>query len=661
MKEIPTPRKYIEEIRNKQIKSDKEFILDSLTGAIEKLEKAFPRYGSFLMEFVQNADDAKSHSLKIELLQNTIRIFNDGIPFSEENVKSICKVGRSSKTPKEYIGYLGVGFKAVFLISDCPEIYSGDFRFKFDKNACDDPAHTPWQVIPLWIDKPKIELSEKYKTIFNLPLKEIKLIEKMKEEVKQEHLSDRILLFLRYVKEIEILNSNQNFKRKIIKSLNLSKTSDYEIYQIQQYENEVLKNQDRWLIFRSSPNVPTKVKEDYITKEWERENIDKRDVLVAFKLGEGDSIVVERKGTAHIGVFSFLPLKEIPSGLNFSIQADFLTTPGRGELARECLWNDWIADEVYNLIINKCIPTFLKHDKWKMNFTEILYSLEGGHELFGSHIKNPLRKYIETNAVLIAEDGTPTKVEELVSIDKEVKKLFTKEDIQIQYPKKKILHEDCKAYPNFKLEKAPINVYEFIASTKSEGLIKQKSEIGDFEWFNKLYSQLSDKFSYQYFQLNNPRYNVAFDEFWDGMRNFNKPIILTTNKGLSKINECYITPKKLKIPEQIKGQFKLVHPELVKSEKFKELMKKLNEERHHSSPPSTKVIRELTEEDIKNALKKQEYLELDNKKWVKLPEKEKVEKIKNFRDLWSKGYLSLEDFNYLTLKTKKGKWLVSRQ
>jgi len=136
------PKEYIENIKTEQLKSNKEFILDSLAGAIDRLQKAFPRYGSFLMEFVQNADDAKSQSLKIEILTDSIRIFNDGDPFSEDDVKSICKVGRSSKTPKDYIGYLGVGFKAVFLISDCPEIYSGDFLFRFNKNAWDDTALT---------------------------------------------------------------------------------------------------------------------------------------------------------------------------------------------------------------------------------------------------------------------------------------------------------------------------------------------------------------------------------------------------------------------------------------------------------------------------------------------------------------------------------------
>lgn len=640
-----TPRKYIENIKNRYLNSDKEFALDSIAGLIDKIKKAFPRYGSFLMEFVQNADDAESQSLKIEILQNTIKIFNDGVTFSEENVKSICKGGCSSKTAKDYIGYLGVGFKSVFLISESPEIYSGDFRFKFDKNdpCWDDPTHTPWQVMPLWIDNPQVEFSEKYKTIFNLPLKQINLLEKLREEVKPEHLSDRTLLFLRNVKEIRIADTNQNFERKIIKS-ELSKTSNYEIYQIQEYENDVLKNQDRWLIFRSSCTVPKEVKEDDITKDWERENVDKREVLVAFRLGEEDNLIVEEKGTAYIGVHSFTPLKEIKSGLNFLIQGDFLATIGKGELIRGCLWNEWITDEIYKLIIDKCTSTFLNHEKWRMNFTEVLYSSEEGHELFAAHIKEPLRKYLERNSVLIAEKGLPAKAEELVSMGEEIKELLKEEDLQILFPNKKSIHKDCKPHHNLKIEEGPNNIYEFLDSSISDELMKHKAELKDVQWFKKLYSMLVDRYDLNYFREHYYRYYVEHDNFWNRMRNFHKPIMLTKDCGIAKINECYTNPNKVKIPEQIKDKFKIVHPELSKDEKINELKKKLN-------------IEDLTEEDIKNALKKQEILELDEEKWINLSEDEKIEKIKHLKESWVAGYLPLEGYTFLTLKSKTIEWV----
>ncbi|MEO0092378.1 MAG: DUF3883 domain-containing protein [candidate division WOR-3 bacterium] len=639
-----TPKEYIEDIKSRQINSDNDFILDSLTGAIDRLQKAFPRYGSFLMEFVQNADDAKSTSLTINIGHGRIVISNNGNPFSEEDIKSICKVGRSSKTPKDYIGYLGVGFKAVFLISECPEIYSGEYKFKFDKNAWDDPFHIPWQVIPLWIDNPQVELSDKYKTIFNLPLKGTELIEKLKEEIKPEHLSNRILLFLKNINEIEITDASQNYKRKVIKS-KLTETSDYEVYQIQEYENELLKNQDRWVIFRSSCPVPQEVKEDYVTKEWEREKVDNREVMVAFKLDNEDNLAIEKMGTAHIGVFSFLPLKEIPSGLNFLIQADFLTAPGRGELARECLWNNWLAKEIYRLITDKCIPIFLKHDKWKMNFTEILYSLQGGHELFENFIKVPLRQYLENSAVIIAEDETPTRANELIKIGKEVKELISNEDLLFLYPGKKIIHNDCKSSSYLQIETLPEDIYYFIRSSKGEELIKRKAKCKNIEWFIKLYSKFVNKYDISYFQKCHYQYNVEYNRFWNKMQDI--PIILTDDYDLAKINECYTNPKRLQIPEHIKSKFKIVHSNLLGNDKFKEFVKRLG----------NIEINELTEHEIKKAVEEQEAVEITPVTWELLPDSDKINKIKNLKTHWSTNYLSLENYKFITIKSKSGEWL----
>jgi len=652
---VKTAKEFIENIKSKQINSDKEFILDSLAGAVDRIQKAFPRYGSFLMEFVQNADDAKSQSLKIEIADNSIRISNNGIPFSEENVKSICKVGRSSKTPRDYIGYLGVGFKAVFLISECPEIYSGDFKFKFVKEYWDDPIHTPWQVIPLWVETSRDNLPTDYKTIFNIPLKEAALLEKIREEIKPEHLSERILLFLRNVREIDITDKDQNFNRRIIKS-DVVKTDDYEIYQIEEHENGTQKSLNYWLIFRSFCDVPRDVREDYITKEWERGNIEKREVVVAFNLDNEKHLVKEEKGTAHIGVFSFLPLKEIPSGLNFSIQADFLTTPGRGELARECIWNDWLASEVYKLIINKCIPMFLKHDGWKMNFTEILYSLAGGHELFEKFIKEPLRNYVENNAVLIAADGSIMKAEELVSIKDEVGDLVTDKDFEALYPDKKVIHDNCSPYSSSKIETVPKDIYEFITSQKGEELLNRKADMEDVEWFLKMYFMFADKYNRNYFQRHHCWYNKEHDNFWNKMHDFYKPIILTEDFSLAKISECFINSKKLKIPEHIKDKIKIVHPEFAKDERFSEFIKKLNEERYSYNSPRIKALRDLTEEDIRNVLKEQEAFELDEEKWINLPEDKKIEKIYHLKDLWASKYLSLEPYHFITLKSKSGEW-----
>lgn len=120
-------RRHIERIaRARQEGSDE--LKDSLAGAIERVTMMFPQTGHFLMEFLQNAHDAGSKSVLVELTLGAVHIANDGAPFTEADVESIGRVGRSAKRASDYIGYLGIGFKSVFLFCDPLTRHSLSFR-----------------------------------------------------------------------------------------------------------------------------------------------------------------------------------------------------------------------------------------------------------------------------------------------------------------------------------------------------------------------------------------------------------------------------------------------------------------------------------------------------------------------------------------------------
>ncbi len=623
---------FIEDIKVRHLQSDKEYGLESLSGAIDRIQKTFPRYGSFLMEFVQNADDAKSKSLGIEISSDDIIIFNNGFTFSEENVKSICKVGCSSKTVTEdYIGYLGVGFKAVFLISEYVEIYSGGFRFKFDKNSWDDPYHIPWQIIPIWIDSPQIDIPRNYTTEFKLHLKEINILEKLKEEVTQEHLNTRILLFLRHISEIEINDNTNDYKRRITRSIS-AKKSKFEIHQIREFENESLKNQEQWLLFRSTCKVPEDVHNDYVTIEWERGEVEKREVLVAFKLDREKNLVKEEKGTAHIGVFSFLPLKELPSGLHFLIQADFLTTPGRAELIRECMWNTWLANEILNLIITKCIPTFIQHKKWKLNYTELLYSKEGSHELFEDYIKSPMREYLEDNDVLITEDGSTANPEEGVFLDQEIRELLKKRDLDVLYPGKKVIHPESSIpweIQNRLADKPSFSARGGLSSMMVK-LLELKSERKEVRFFLKFYSKnLVQKFK------------DSSQGTLNSLRSLY--IFLTEDFDLTNAHSIYIKPKDLKIPKEVRKSFQIVHSAISTNHQINKFFKLIG-------------IDELTKEHIQSELKTRKIPQI-RQNWTSCSNKKKIEYIIFCKDLWEENLVSIHDLDFLTLKSKTKKWL----
>ena len=87
-------------------------------------------YGRFLVELLQNAEDQTTKAGLSEGLVVIVRtdafvgVLNQGLPFDDKGVKSITSAGISHKKVEESIGNKGVGFKAVFQVSDTPEIFS---------------------------------------------------------------------------------------------------------------------------------------------------------------------------------------------------------------------------------------------------------------------------------------------------------------------------------------------------------------------------------------------------------------------------------------------------------------------------------------------------------------------------------------------------------
>ena len=116
----------------------------------------------FVLELIQNADDNNYHpdlmsatnpagevpSLKFVVNSKSIAVMNNEVGFSENNIRAICDVGKSTKGAHRsgYIGQKGIGFKSVFRITDTPEIHSNGFHILFD--ASSDPIGF---ILPHWI------------------------------------------------------------------------------------------------------------------------------------------------------------------------------------------------------------------------------------------------------------------------------------------------------------------------------------------------------------------------------------------------------------------------------------------------------------------------------------------------------------------------------
>jgi hypothetical protein len=92
----------------------------------------------FLMEVIQNADDNLYNdnvqpTISITVSPRFVKIECNEIGFTEENVRALCRTGRTSKEGKGYIGEKGIGFKSVFKIANRAHVRSPPYYFELDQ------------------------------------------------------------------------------------------------------------------------------------------------------------------------------------------------------------------------------------------------------------------------------------------------------------------------------------------------------------------------------------------------------------------------------------------------------------------------------------------------------------------------------------------------
>lgn len=73
---------------------------------------------------------------------------NNELGFSEDNIRALCDVGRSTKVGGlGYIGQKGIGWKSVFRVTDQPRVHSNGFHVKFDLASDSSLGY----ILPTWV------------------------------------------------------------------------------------------------------------------------------------------------------------------------------------------------------------------------------------------------------------------------------------------------------------------------------------------------------------------------------------------------------------------------------------------------------------------------------------------------------------------------------
>lgn len=377
----------------------------------------FTRSSGFILELMQNAEDAGLLSsepgfFKIRLSKAGMIVQHNGSPFTPNDVASICGIRSSKKPERGTLGYLGIGFKSVFKVTDCPRIYSQDYRFEFDRSAWPDPANTPWHIIPLWIQEDQ-DGREKDLTTFDIPFRDDSTYSTLREEVRS--VRTELFLFLKWLKKIEIVDEPSG-ESWMLENLGEDKDGITTLTQGGQKQ--------RFKFFRRTISVPDHVKDDRLTQQY-RANVTQREIAIAFALDSLGNLSPSRAGAMYGGVYSFIPLGEASSGAKFPIQADFLVQPGRDAINYEAAWNHWLLREVAELC-KVAVAAFKASDRWRFQFLPSFdFSRSVGQDsfekLFGPRLIGPVEEFITTDRCIPANDGGWTSHNQAIRLSEDTR------------------------------------------------------------------------------------------------------------------------------------------------------------------------------------------------------------------------------------------------
>ena len=529
-------------------------------------EVVFTRSSGFVLELIQNAEDAglglnSPGTFEIRVNKDRVRVSHNGRPFSKQDVSAICSI-RSSKKPEQgTLGYLGIGFKSVFKISDCPVICSDGFQFKFDKNYWDDPTKNPWQVIPIWVDDPPKEIDAEL-TTFIIPYREKAYYSSLVGEL--EKLSSELYLFLRWLRKIVVIDevSGRSWTLETI-------GEDEDGITTLKHDNEEV----RFKFFRRTVKVPNSVKQDRLAQDY-RANVTKREVAIAFALDEEGNLAPSEAGAMYGGVYSFLPLGEARSGAKFPIQADFLVQPGRDAINYETKWNHWLVGEVVDLC-KEAIEYFKNHDRWKYQFFPVFEfkkseGLESYDELFGPKLIEPIEKFLEENDCVPTKDNGWARPEQVVRLTEDDEAiddlvdmgLFLEDEMasafggrqELKFVHPKVL--DCESKPIKKVDRWNI--------LHDQKFLENKSNTPDAgDWFRSLYLWLNS----------HPFYGEPYSYYRRIRRNtmayHNYNFILTSDGKLlrggdvSLMVRILVDPIFMEMANKLKSSKAMLHPDIL--------------------------------------------------------------------------------------------------
>lgn len=561
-------RAAVEAIRSAFEKSRDTHIWTDYVNALRLVSQVvFTRSSGFVLELIQNAEDAGQGlpgkgEVSISVNKRRLKFVHNGGPFDESNLRAICGIRSSKKPERGTLGYLGIGFKSVFKVADCAEVYSNGFRFKFDRHHqewSEHVAETPWHVIPVWMEQSS-EPVDSEKTTFCIQLRNEEAYEHLMEGLRA--IRAELYLFLKWIKLISLTDE---ISEETWSVENLESTSDG-ITTLKQNDTE-----HSFKFFRREVIVPKHVKTHQLTQEY-RANVTKREIAIAFAMTATGDLDPSPSTAMYGGVYSFLPLGESKSGAKFPIQADFLVQPGRDSINAEAHWNHWLLEEIAALC-KEAIQHFQQHDVWKYQYLAAFEfkrspGFEAYDKLFGPKLIDPMEKLIDESLSVPTATETWAKPSDVVLVNEPADAIQALSALGILSPDEiapafgcapnltRVHPKAAEAQPNrFK----KVNRWTFF---ENEGFFADKAQSPDGPtWFRRLYCWLNTYPVYEnYFHYRPKRRVIGYHKY---------EIVLRADKTVSTGGAACLLdlrsadPFLVKLAFELQSKKPMLHPEIL--------------------------------------------------------------------------------------------------
>ena len=385
----------------------------------------------FILELLQNADDARAKKIMFQLEGDVIWVLHDGAKeFTVDDMHRIANSGYSGKADDETtIGKYGVGFKSVHAVTARPEVYSTTLNFAIEDYVAIRPLA-------------KMDLGE-YTTAFRLPL-EGALTQKewLKEKVRTalDELGATDIMFLRHLEEMVIGARMVRLER-----------TEQEGY--------------------------IEVSDDGKHKFWLFQ--DDLGGTLAYELNKKSELIKPKLKD----ISSFFPTTE-KSGMNIVVDAPFRLTPDRERINFSLRENQRIIDGLIDLF-KQSIRTLVELKKWNAQMMGVVVDMDESVVL-GEKFHDVLEKMAKNEQILPTVNGKYVRGREAaLAEDKELTELVPdKSWLDVDHDNRDLWH-----FYSYDLWIHEYSITDFVAQELNEEKLQRKSD----DWLKKFYLYLASK------------------------------------------------------------------------------------------------------------------------------------------------------------------------